>query len=114
MYTITMYNRTDYVTLQASDGKEIPPNDVWMTERMPNVWFTSAQFGPISCLDLEGVHLGGDSSESWGVLVSYQGAKFVGRYEGKAAVNMELNRYGQVSLAGMQFRQLLLPPLLLA
>jgi hypothetical protein len=48
-----------------------------------------------------------------GVLISYQGEEYVGRYEGGGVLNVEINRYLQMTISGnMAFRQVWLPGLI--
>ncbi len=53
--------------------------------------------------------MGGDSDETWGVLIAYQGEEHVGRYEGRCELAVEINAYYQAVLSGMDLRQVYLP-----
>ena len=73
----------------------------------------SAELGTINFLDIGDVHIGGDSKETWGVLVSFQGEETVGRYEGEGALEVVINQFGQVELKNMDLREVSLPSFIL-
>ena len=109
MYSVMLDNQSA-VTLTASDGQSIPPGGQWKSGNLGSAWIRSEQIGPISFLDIADAHVSGDSSETWGVLISYQGEEVVGRYEGGGTLQVTLNKFLQASLHGMHFRQVSLPP----
>jgi hypothetical protein len=70
--------------------------------------------GPLDFLDIGDQHIGGDSGETWGVLISYQGEDFVGRYEGGGQLTVVINQYYQAELSGMDIRDVALPAMSIA
>jgi hypothetical protein len=70
--------------------------------------------GVLSFHDIGDTHIGGDSGETWGVLVAYQGEEFVARYEGGGQLAVEINTFYQATLSGMDIRQVELPGLQIA
>src|SRR3954447_22908107 len=105
MYVVSVLNASPY-TWRASDGTTIPTKEVWKTEKpIGNAWVQSTELGTVNFLDIGDVHIGGDSKETWGVLISYQGEEVVGRYEGEGALQVMINQFGQVELSHMDLRQ---------
>ena len=109
-YTLTVRNGTEY-TMQGSDGANVPPGANWQPQNQPlgNAWIQSTELGTINFLDLGSRRIPGDSGETWGVLISYQGEEMVGRYEGGGQLTVALNEYGQATASGMDLRQVSLP-----
>ena len=70
--------------------------------------------GPLDFLDIGDQHIGGDSGETWGVLIAYQGEEYVGRYEGGGQLTVVLNQYYQAELSGMDLREVSLPAMEIA
>ena len=70
--------------------------------------------GPLDFLDIADAHIPGDSGETWGVLIAYQGEEVVGRYEGEGALTVVINQYSQAELSGMDLRQVSLPAMEIA
>ncbi len=108
MYQITLVNQSG-ATLTTSDGKSIAPNDTWQTGDLGNAWIRSDQIGTLNFLDIADQHIGGNTGETWGVLISYQGEEIVGRYEGGGRLSVTLNKYLQAKLSGMNLRRVQLP-----
>ncbi|MEA2439423.1 MAG: hypothetical protein QOH76_847 [Thermoleophilaceae bacterium] len=105
MYNVSVMNGSQY-TMQASDGATVPPGATWTTQQgIGNAWIRSDQLGAINFLDIADQHIPGDSGETWGVLISYQGEEVVGRYEGGGQLNVTVNNFGQAELSGMDLRQ---------
>src|SRR4051794_20934502 len=78
MYNVSVQNSSQY-TLEASDGATVPPNATWQTQAaIGNAWISSTQLGTLNFLDIGDQHIPGDSGETWGVLISYQGEEVVG------------------------------------
>ena len=103
-YTVTINNSTDS-PITAEDGTVIQPNGgTWTSGTMGNTFAHSDQFGSISFVDLGDQHIGGDSGETWGCLITYQGGHMVGRYEGGGQLKVTFNKYLQATLAGMDLR----------
>ena len=112
-YMVTLTNQSR-ATLTTSDGKQVPPNQQWTSGVIGDAWVSSDQFGHLNFLDIADTHIPGDSSETWGVLISYQGEEIVGRYEGGGQLSVAINAFGQAELGGMDLRQVSLPGLLIA
>jgi hypothetical protein len=103
-YTVTINNSTDS-PITAEDGTVIAPNGgTWTSGTLGDTYAHSDQFGPISFIDLGDTHIGGDSGETWGVLITYQGEHMVGRYEGGGQLTVSFNKYLQANLTGMDLR----------
>jgi hypothetical protein len=108
-YTLSVQNGTEY-EMQGSDGANVPPGATWQPQGVHgNAWIQSSELGTINFLDLGSRQIPGDSGETWGVLISYQGEEMVGRYEGAGGLSVALNEYGQATLSGMDLRQVSLP-----
>ncbi len=112
MYQVQVTNQSQF-TFSTSDGKQIPPNGTWSSGVIGSAWIGSPQSGAISFLDIAGKHIGGDTGQTWGVLISYQGEEIVGRYEGGGKLNVTINAFGQATLGGMALRRISLPAMLL-
>jgi hypothetical protein len=108
-YTLSVANGTEY-QMQASDGQTVPSGGTWNPSGVHgNAWIQSTELGALNFLDIASRHIPGDSGETWGVLITYQGEEMVGRYEGAGGLKVALNEYGQATLSGMDFRQVSLP-----
>ena len=110
-YTLQVQNASPYAWA-GSDGATVPPGAIWTPQQEPlgSAWIKSDQLGTLNFLDLGDNHIPGDSGQTWGVLVSYQGEEMVGRYEGGGQLTAQINPYGQVQLGGnMDIRQVSLP-----
>ena len=109
-YSLQVQNSSHY-TWQGSDGATIPPGATWTPQNEPlgNAWMKSNELGTLNFLDIADTHIPGDSKETWGVLISYQGEEMVGRYEGGGQLAGQINQFGQVTLSGMDLRQVSLP-----
>jgi hypothetical protein len=108
-YTLQVRNGSEY-GMHTSDGATIPAGAIWSpTYVLGNAWIASTELGTINFLDLGARRISGDSDETWGVLISYQGEEMVGRYEGAGGLSVALNEYGQATLSGMDLRQVSLP-----
>ena len=112
-YTLQVQNSSPY-TWEGSDGGNIPPGATWTPQNEPlgNAWVHTTELGTVNFLDIADKHIPGDSKETWGVLISYQGEEMVGRYEGGGQLSAAINRFGQVTLSGMDLRQVSLPSFL--
>ena len=109
-YTVTIENSTD-TPITAGDGTVIAPGGNWTSGTLGDTFAHSDEFGSISFVDLGDQHIGGDSSETWGCLITYQGEHMVGRYEGGGQLTVSFNRYLQATLTGMDLRLVQLNPL---
>lgn len=109
-YTLKVQNSSPY-EWSGSDGANIPPGATWTPQQEPlgNAWMSCNQLGGLNFLDIGDNHIPGDSKETWGVLISYQGEEMVGRYEGGGQLSAQINQFGQVTLSGMDLRQVALP-----
>ena len=110
-YTLQVQNASPYAWA-GNDGAIVPPGAIWTPQQEPlgNAWIKSDELGTLNFLDLGDNHIPGDSGETWGVLISYQGEEMVGRYEGGGQLRAQINPYGQVQLSGnMDIRQVSLP-----
>lgn len=109
MYNVQVINGSPY-TWEASDGTTVAPGGTWVTQQaIGNAWIKSNELGTLNFLDIADTHIPGDSGETWGVLLSYQGEEVVGRYEGGGQLGVTLNGFGQAELTGMDIRQVQLP-----
>jgi hypothetical protein len=109
-YTVTITNSTAS-PITAGDGSTINPNGgTWTSGTLGDTYAHSDQLGSISFIDLGDKHIGGDSGETWGVLITYQGDHMVGRYEGGGKLAVTFNAYLQATLSGMDLRLVELSP----
>ena len=110
-YSLILHNSTGGV-IDASDGKQIGPGDSWKNDKLGNAFFHSDEVGSLSLRDIGDKHISGDSKETWGVLIAYQGAHVVGRYEGGGVLEITWNGFLQAEIGGkMTLRHVLLNPL---
>jgi hypothetical protein len=104
-YTLAVKNNSSF-DFQGSDGQTIAAGGgQWESGTLGNAWIESAYGGTIAFMDIGDKHIGGDSGETWGVLVTYQGEEMVGRYEGGGRLNVIINTLLQATLTGMDIRQ---------
>ncbi len=116
MFDVTLTNNST-AKLQTSDGKTVNPNGgTWKFAGGPQgqVTYIDGPFGRLGFLDIGDQHIGGDSKETWGVLIAYQGEEIVGRYEGGGRLKVVVNQYCQAELSGMDLRQVFLPAMEIA
>jgi hypothetical protein len=112
-YDLILKNSTGSV-LDASDGKRVEPGESWRSEKqLGNAYFHSDEVGSLSFRDIGDTHISGDSKETWGVLVTYQGAHAVGRYDGDGGfLEVTWDEHLQVLVGGkMNVRHVLLNPI---
>lgn len=109
-YSVQVQNQSQY-TWTGSDGATVPPKATWTPQQVTlgNAWIRSTELGTLNFLDIADTHIPGDSGETWGVLISFQGEEMVGRYEGGGQLKVTINQFGQVQLTGMDLRQVSLP-----
>jgi hypothetical protein len=103
VYTVSITNSTGS-TMTTGDGQEIAPNQTWTSGELGNTYAHSDEFGSISFRDLGDVHIPGDSGETWGVLIAYQGRHMVGRYEGGGQLAVTFDEYLVANVSGMDLR----------
>ncbi len=108
MYHVEFSNGSQ-ATFKAMDGTEIPPGGSWESQAIGDGYVTSVQGGTINFTDVADTRIPGDTAQTWGVLIGYQGEEVVGRYEGGGTLQVTVNRYLQATLGGMAFRQVYLP-----
>lgn len=113
MYTVTITNSSG-ATMTTADGKTIGPDQTWTSAAIGNTYAHSEEFGSISFRDIAGEHIPGDSGETWGVLITYQGAHMVGRYEGGGQLKVTFDKHLVAHVSGMHFRHVQMWPLLAA
>ena len=112
MYIINVTNNSPYGIGFLGGNQVIPDGGgTYTSGNLGNITLTIPQRGPLDFVDLGDTHIGGDSSETWGVLISYQGEEYVGRYEGGGQLTVVVNQYSQVTLSGMDLRQVSLDAL---
>jgi hypothetical protein len=112
-YDLVLHNSTGSL-LDTSDGKQLKPGDTWKPEKqLGNAYFHSDEVGSLSFRDIGNTHISGDSKETWGVLITYQGAHMVGRYDGdNGLLEITWDQHLQVLVGGkMNLRRVLLDPL---
>ena len=110
-YTIAVQNSSNS-TIQTGDGKTIKPGESWKSPVLGNTYLHSEEFGSMSFIDIAKEHIGGDTGESWGVLITYQGSHMVGRYEGGGQLRVTFDKHLQAVVGGMDLRHVQLTPLL--
>ncbi|HEX8206554.1 MAG TPA: hypothetical protein VF587_10895 [Solirubrobacteraceae bacterium] len=109
MYQISLKNNSNAGIGFAGGNQVIPPGESWKSDNLGDVTLTVPTRGPLSFHDIADKHIGGDSKETWGVLIAYQGEEYVGRYEGGGRLTVVINAYYQAVLSGMNLRQVYLP-----
>ena len=112
-YTLTISNSTD-APMTTKDGKTIDPGDTWKSETLGSTYVHSDEFGSMSFRDIADEHIGGDSGETWGVLIAYQGQHMVGRYEGGGDLRVSFDKHLQATVSGMNLRRVKLDGLVTA
>ena len=115
MYQVSVTNNSTY-GIGFLGGNQVIPNGggQYKSGNLGNMTLIVPNRGPLDFLDIGDKHIGGDSKETWGALISYQGEEFVGRYEGGGQLTVVVNQYCQVALSGMDLRQVSLQALELA
>ena len=114
MYQLTLTNHSNVALGFVGGNQVIPPGDQWKSGNLGDVGIIVPTRGTLSFHDIGDTHIGGDSKETWGVLIAYQGEEFVGRYEGGGQLAVEINAYYQAVLSGMDLRQVDLPAIEIA
>jgi hypothetical protein len=112
MYSLTVTNSSG-APIEAGDGKTIKPGGRWTAKELGNTFLHSEELGSMSFRDLGERHIGGDTGETWGVLITYQGNHMVGRYEGGGGqLKVKFNEDLQAVVDGMSLRRVRLDPLM--
>ncbi|HEX8052897.1 MAG TPA: hypothetical protein VF517_07885 [Thermoleophilaceae bacterium] len=109
-YFVTIVNSTD-APMTTKDGQTIAAGDTWRSGVNGNTYVHSEEFGSVSFRDIADQHIGGDTDETWGVLISYNGQHMVGRYEGGGELHVTFNNRLQAELSGMNLRRVRLDSL---
>jgi hypothetical protein len=111
-YSLILQNSTGS-TIDASDGQTIRPDDSWKGDGLGNAYFHSDEVGSLSFRDIGEEHISGDSKETWGVLITYQGTHVVGRYDGdRGSLEITWDKHLQALVGGkMTLRHVLLNPI---
>lgn len=111
MYQISLTNNSNVGLGFVGGNQVIPPGSGWKSGNLGDITLSVPTRGPLSFHDIGNKHIGGDSKETWGVLIAYQGEEFVGRYEGGGQLTVVINEYYQAVLSGMDLREVNLPPM---
>jgi hypothetical protein len=114
MYQLTLTNHSNVGLGFAGGNQVIPPGGQWKSGNLGDVIILVPPRGPLSFHDIADQHIGGDSNETWGVLIAYQNEEAVGRYEGGGQLAVEINQFYQAVLSGMDIRQVSLPAIEIA
>jgi hypothetical protein len=114
MYQVTLTNNSNVGLGFLGGNQVIPPGDGWKSGNLGDITLIVPTRSPLSFHDIGDKHIGGDSKETWGVLIAYQGQEFVGRYEGGGQLAVEINEYYQAVLSGMDIREVFLPAMKIA
>ena len=115
MYQLSVTNNSSH-SIGFLGGNEIIPEGggQYQSGNLGNLTLIVPTRGPLDFLDIGDQHIGGDSSETWGVLIAYQGQEYVGRYEGGGQLTVVVNEYYQAELSGMDLREVSLPAMEIA
>jgi hypothetical protein len=116
MFEVQLTNQSP-AQLAVFDGTTIAPNGgTWHYAGGPQgqVTWIDTPFGRFGFVDIGDAHIGGDSTEEWGVLFCFQEMSVVGRYNGGGTVNITVDQFLQFNLEGMDFRQVQLNGLVIA
>lgn len=114
MYQISLTNNSNVGLGFMGGNQVIPPGDGWQSGNLGDIGIVIPTRGTLSFHDIGDKHIGGDSKETWGVLIAYQGEEYVGRYEGGGRLKVVINELYQAQLSGMDLRQVYLPGIELA
>ena len=114
MYQVTVTNNSNVGIGFLGGNQVITPGDQWKSGDLGDVTLIVPTRSPISFHDIGNQHIPGDSGETWGVLIAYQGEEFVGRYEGGGQLTVDINTYYQAVLSGMDIREVALPAMEIA
>ncbi len=114
MYQLSVTNNSNVGIGFLGGNQVIPPGDKWPSGNLGDLTLVVPTRGPLSFHDIADKHIPGDSGETWGVLIAYQGEEFVGRYEGGGRLAVTINAYYQAELSGMDLRQVSLPAMEIA
>lgn len=110
MYSVTITNSSG-APMTTADGKTIEPDGTWTSDTLGNTYVHSEEFGSISFRDIAAEHIGGDTKETWGVLITYSGQHMVGRYEGGGQLKVTFDKFLRAHVSGMNLRRVALDSL---
>jgi hypothetical protein len=113
MYQVTLTNDSNVGLGFVGGNQVIPPGEGWKSGDLGDITLTVPTRGPLSFHDIGDQHIPGDSGETWGVLIAYQGEEIVARYEGGGQLTVVINEYYQAELSGMDIREIALPAMLI-
>jgi hypothetical protein len=115
VYQVSITNNSAYGIGFLGGNQVIPEGGgQYKSGNLGNLSLVVPTRGPLDFLDIGNKHVGGDSRETWGVLIAYQGEEYVGRYEGGGQLIVVINQFYQAELSGMDLRQISLPAMELA
>src|SRR3954447_25690110 len=114
MYQISLTNNSNTSLGYVGGNQIIPPGGKYQSGNLGDLTLDVPTRGPLNFHDIGDTPMGGDSKETWGVLIAYQGEECVGRYEGGGQLTVVINQYYQAVLSGMDLRQVSLPAMELA
>jgi hypothetical protein len=109
VYQITLTNNSNVGIGFVGGNQVIPPGQGWKSGNLGDISLDIPTRGVLNFHDIGDTHIGGDSGETWGVLIAYQGEEIVGRYEGGGQLTVEINEYYQAMLSGLDLREVALP-----
>ena len=113
MWSLTLTNGYyAAVTATDNDGNHtVNPNGQYQSQTpLGNASLTIPGLGQANFIDIADSHIGGDGPETWGVLINYQGATWVYRYEGGGELDATLTNYGVLQLSSsFSLREVALP-----
>lgn len=98
-YTVTLTNKST-LALITHAGDAIAPNATWTSELLGNGYVANPQFGTLSFLDIGTTHIDGDSSETFGCIISLRGFDYVGRYNANGQLTVSVSNLLQAQLGG--------------
>ena len=109
-YTLTVTNQSP-LTLYTHNDDPIAPGTTWTSEPLGNGSVTNPELGTLSCHDIGQTHIDGDSSETWGCLVSLRGFDYVGRYNANGQLTVTITPLLQALVGGMDLTPVSLDPI---
>ncbi len=105
-YILKVTNNSGFTLTPRLHPGTIPAGGgTWQSPVLGNEVIETTVGGDLSFQDIADTHLGGDTGQTWGVLVRYGNEAVVGRYEGGGVLSVTFDQFLQVSLAGMALRQ---------
>jgi hypothetical protein len=99
-YVVTLANESP-LTLSTHNDDPIAPGTTWTSEALGNGYVTNPLLGTLSFYDIGKTHIGDDSDETWGCLISLRGYQYVGRYDANGQLSVTVNALLQAFLGGL-------------